>query len=801
MAGLQTSIQLQDRMSAVLNNITQSMSLMINTFEAAQTTANSGIDAGAWDAARQNIVQASADLAQYREQLERTASTPVPAPVQPAPKWSTVQSQPVITNSGAERFEQEYQAANQMAQQLYKTQQQISAQARNLRVTPQGMLNDVAAVGNRVQALAIRVQKLNSIPVDLRTDRTNNELESLRGKLVHIGSVQEDLNNAMSRMDISAANIAYQRLDAIISSTERDIRDNLTAQNQFNQSIRDGSGAASGLGSQIKGLAMSLGAAFSIQKIVALSDSVTQTTARLNLMNDGLQSTEELNQKIFSSAQRARAPYMETAASIAKMGMNAGNAFQSNDELIAFMEQVNKQFVIGGASAQEQSNAMIQLSQAMAAGALRGEELNSILDAAPGIARTIEQAMGWAEGSIKQYAEKGQVSAQVVKSSLLSMADETNEKFNSMPMTFGQVITSIQTTLLQTFWPIIQMIGQGATFINEHWNVIEPVLYGVAAGILGVALAWGIYTVAQWIATGAAAAFFATLLANPLTYIFLIVAAVVTQIYRWVQSVGGLRVAWLICVNAVKSGWESLKLAVMSAGMAIINNINNMIYGFDSFKAGVLNALGALKVQGLTILQNFINGAIDQINKLISLVNGIGVISIEAIGHVEFATGAALAEEAKKQQRIADLAAEKDKNAEISAAMQQKYDRQQRAFDDARMQRKADIAAAKNDAAAKAAESDYAYGGGMGDIAGNTGKTAGNTARMADSMDMAEEDLQSMRDMAEAEVINRFTTAELTVNMGGITNQVNSQMDLDGINSYLETSIFEVLETAAEGVY
>lgn len=133
--------------------------------------------------------------------------------------------------------------------------------------------------------------------------------------------------------------------------------------------------------------------------------------------------------------------------------------------------------------------------------------------------------------------------------------------------------------------------------------------------------------------------------------------------------------------------------------------------------------------------------------------------------------------------------------------MQQKYDRQQRAFDDARMQRKADIAAAKNDAAAKAAESDYAYGGGMGDIAGNTGKTAGNTARMADSMDMAEEDLQSMRDMAEAEVINRFTTAELTVNMGGITNQVNSQMDLDGINSYLETSIFEVLETAAEGVY
>lgn len=156
---------------------------------------------------------------------------------------------------------------------------------------------------------------------------------------------------------------------------------------------------------------------------------------------------------------------------------------------------INKQFVIGGASAQEQSNAMIQLSQAMAAGALRGEELNSILDAAPGIARTIEQNMGWAEGSIKQYAEKGAVSAQVVKASLLNMAQETNEKFNSMPMTFGQVITTVQNTLLQTFWPIIQMIGKGASFINDNWSTIAPVFYGAAVGILVAAVAWGIYTV------------------------------------------------------------------------------------------------------------------------------------------------------------------------------------------------------------------------------------------------------------------------------------------------------------------
>lgn len=792
MAGLQTSIQLQDRMSGILNNITQSMSIMLSTFEQAQAASDAGLNAASIDAARQGIAEASAEMARYREEVERVATTPPPAP--PEPAWNSTAALGVFMNSGADRFQAEYQAADQMARQLYESQKAISDQARNMRVTPPGMLNDMAATENRMQALSQRIQQINSIPVNLRTDQTNNELESLRGKLSQAVSVQETLNQAMGRMDISAANAAYQQLNSVMDSVERNIRDNLNAQNQFNNSIRDGTGAASGLWSKLKGVAAGAGIAFSAQKVIALSDSVTQTTARLNLMNDGLQSTEQLNQMIFASAQRARAPYMDTASSIAKMGLNAGNAFNSNKELIAFMEQVNKQFVIGGATAQEQSNAMVQLSQAMAAGALRGEELNSILDAAPGIARTIEKNMGWAEGSIKKYAEKGAVSAQVVKASLLNMADETNAKFNSMPMTFSQVMTSIQTTLLQTFYPVIQAIGQGATFINNNWSTIAPIFYGLATGILVAAAAWGVYKAVTWLSVAANQALLASMLSNPFLWIAIVIGIIVAAIYRWVQSVGGIRVAWLICVNAVLTQADKLKLGFMMAWMNIQNGIDNMLYGFEAFNVGVQNAIGNMKIKVLNTLQSLVNGAIDRINKLINVANSVGGLSIQLIDHVEFAADAAIEEQIKQRQRAADLAAQKDANAAAKAGRKNDYDRAVRAADDVRMQRQAGIEGAKADAARRAAEDD----GVTGAIAGNTGKTAGNTARMADTMDALDEEIKYMRDAAEQEVVNRFTLAELKIDLTN-NNTLKTETDFDRMNGMLNDLTDEILSTAAEG--
>ena len=348
MAGLQTSIQLQDRMSVVLNNITQSMSIMLSTFEQAQTATDAGLNAASFDAARQGIAEASAEMVRYREEIERAAAIPPPSP--PEPTWSSAATPNVFMSTGADRFQQEFQAADQMAKQLYESQKAISAQARSMRVTPPGMLNDIAATENRMQALALRVQKLNQIPVNLRTDQTNMELESLRGKLSQAVSVQKTLNQAMGKMDISTANAAYQQLNSVMDAAERNIRDNLNAQNQFNNSVKAGTNAATGLLTKLKGVMLSAGLAFSATKVIDLADTYTQTTARLNMMNDGLQTTAELQDKIFASAQRSRASYQATADTVSKLGLRAKDAFGSNTETIQFAENLNKLFVISGAS-------------------------------------------------------------------------------------------------------------------------------------------------------------------------------------------------------------------------------------------------------------------------------------------------------------------------------------------------------------------------------------------------------------------------------------------------------------------
>lgn len=796
MAGLQTSIQLQDRMSVVLNNITQSMSIMLSTFEQAQTATDAGLNAASFDAARQGIAEASAEMVRYREEIERAAAIPPPSP--PEPTWSSAAIPNVFMSTGAERFQQEFQAADQMAKQLYESQKAISAQARSMRVTPPGMLNDIAATENRMQALALRVQKLNQIPVNLRTDQTNMELESLRGKLSQAVSVQKTLNQAMGKMDISTANAAYQQLNSVMDAAERNIRDNLNAQNQFNNSVKAGTNAATGLLTKLKSVMLSAGLAFSATKVINLADTYTQTTARLNMMNDGLQTTAELQDKIFASAQRSRASYQATADTVSKLGLRAKDAFGSNAETIQFAENLNKLFVISGASQQETASASLQLTQALGSGVLRGEELNAVFEAAPNVIQTIADYLDVPIGKIRSMASDGEITADIVKKAMLGATDKINQDFNSMPMTFQQVGTAITNTLLQTFQPVIQAIGQGATFIYENWSSIAPVFYGLAIGILVAAAAWGIYTLVTWLSVAANQALVASMLTNPFLWIAIVIGAIVAAIYKWVQSVGGIRVAWLICVNQVLIQADRLKLGFMAAWSMIKGGTLDAAFAFDSFRVKVLDTLGNMKVKALTILQDLVNGTIDRVNKLIGMANNIPGVSIDLIDHVEFAADAGVEEQMKQQQRAAELARKKEVIAGAKAEWKDDYARAERAADDARMKRQAAIESAKADAARKAAEDDSTSGAYGSDIAGNTDKTAGNTAAMADNMDALDEEIKYMRDAAEQEAINRFTLAELKIDLTN-NNTLKTETDFDRMNGMLNNLTDEILSTAAEG--
>lgn len=536
-------------------------------------------------------------------------------------------------------------------------------------------------------------------------------------------------------------------------------------------------------------------------KIVELADGMTTTRARLDLMNDGLQTTAELQDMIMKSANRSRAAYSTTADAVAKMGIMAGDAFSSNEELIAFSELINKQFTIAGTSAAGIDAAMLQLTQAMSSGVLRGEELNSVFEQAPTIIQAIADYLGVPIGKIREMAAEGQITSTIVKNAMLASADEINAKFAAMPMTFSQVWTIAKNIALEAFTPVLTLIGQGAQWIYDNWSMIAPVFWGLAAAALGYAVALGIQTAATWIANGAAQAFFTTLLTNPLFWIALAIGVVVAAIYKWVQSVGGLKVAWLICVNAVLTAWDWVKIGFMTGVYFVMNLWNRLQLAFYTASVNIQNFMGDMKAGVLTILQNMVNGAIDIINGFINTLNKIPGVSIDAIEKVTFGTTAQMENDAAKQARAADLAAYQDQiNSQIaerdSALSAMKSEARA-----ATAQREAEIAAAKAESAAAgngSTEPDWsAYANtDPGDI-GNVDRV-GSVGSIDEDVNIADEDLKFLRDVAEMRHVQNFVTLTPTV---AVDAKISEKVDVDEVVDKIERRLETEFEAAAEGVY
>lgn len=537
------------------------------------------------------------------------------------------------------------------------------------------------------------------------------------------------------------------------------------------------------------------------KQILQLADSMTTTRARLDLMNDGLQTTAELQDMIVKSANRSRAAYSTTADAVAKIGIMAGDAFSSNEELIAFSELINKQFTIAGTSAAGIDAAMLQLTQAMSSGVLRGEELNSVFEQAPTIIQTIADYLGVPIGKIREMAAEGQITSTIVKNAMLASADEINAKFASMPMTFSQVWTIAKNIALEAFTPVLTLIGQGAQWIYDNWSTIAPIFWGLAAAALGYAVALGIQTAATWIANGAAQAFFTTLLTNPLFWIALAIGVVVAAIYKWIQSVGGLKVAWLICVNAVLTAWDWVKIGFMTGVYFVMNLWNRLQLAFYTAGVNIQNFMGDMKAGVLTILQNMVNGAIDIINGFINVLNKIPGVSIDAIEKVTFGTTAQLENDAVKQARAADLAAYQDQiNSQIAErdAALSAMKSEARA---ATAQREAEIAAAKAESAAAgngSTEPDWsAYANtDPGDI-GNVDHV-GSVGSIDEDVNIAEEDLKFLRDVAEMRYVQNFVTLTPTV---AVDAKISEKVDVDEVVDRIESRLETEFEAAAEGVY
>lgn len=676
-------------------------------------------------------------------------------------------------------------------------------------------------------------------------------------------AMQQASGRAVDTVAIREAREEWAKAGTAFDTIEENIRNANNEQQNFNNSIREGSNSANGLLSIIKKVAIAAGGIAGINKVLNISDELASTKARLNLLVDDGGSVEALEQKIMASAQRSRSVYFDTASAVAKLGLNAGNAFGGNmDQVIAFMEQVNKQFVIGGATAQEQSNAMIQLTQAMAAGALRGEELNSILDGAPGIARAIEKYMGIAEGSIKTVAQEGKVTAEVVKNAMFAMADETNAKFDSMPKTWAQIWAEMKNQALSMFAPILTKINQIAnsskfqqvttalinglagvaniassvldilisiaSVIVDNWSWIQPIIMGIVAAMLiynGVMLvgntimavqaavkaihtamttAW---SVATFTATAAQQGLNAALLACPLTWIILLIIAVIAAIYAACAAVAKF-------TGIANSGFG----VICGRIMVVISFFKNLGLSVANIALGIWNALGACASNIGTAFHNVISNVQGWFYNLLSTALTVVAGICEALNKLPFVefdySGIT-----SKASEYAAKSAEAYGNVEEYKSVADAFNEGMSTFDTFQDGWAADAfasGAAWGDGVADKVSGMFDFsaldsmgadsldafnlGNDLDSIYGNTGDIANNTAATADALDIAEEDLAYLRDIAEREAINRFTTAEIKVEQHN-ENHISKDADLDGIMDAWANDFAEKLEVSEEGVH
>ena len=916
MSSIQTGIELNDQFSGVLNNIISSVNLAVSAMYDMQQSMNADIDTSSIEGARDEINQATAAIEAMNQAASRQTAPdiappvvdggnqePIPVPVDPvlpdpvvenpepirpeiqpnAPPdpepveipvtWNT-DGMDVFTGTGVERFQQEVQSANDMLNTLNTTQARISQTAQGMDILPDAAVQDMNTMQQRLSAIQQRIQQIENNPVNVGADNANAELEQLRMQLNQAIQEQNSLNQAMQNMDVSAANDAYLRLSQTVGNTERYIRDNVDEQGRFNQEVSAGTQQANELTNTIKRAVAAYISIQSVGKALNISDELVQTTSRLNMMNDGVQTTAELVNMVYAAAQDARGSFSQMADVVARFGNNAKDAFSSSEEVVAFADLIQKQMTIAGASTQEAANAELQLSQALGSGVLRGDELNSIFEQAPNLIQNIADYLDVPIGKIREMAADGELSADVVKAAIFSAADDINSKFNEMPMTWGQIWQSMQNTALIAFQPVLQrlndlanseafqtfiqgaieamatlanillnifeLVGTVGGFIADNWSVISPIIYGVIAALavyaayLGIvkgieiasAAATAIHSVAMsakigvmaaltgqtMAATAAQMGYNGALYACPVVWIIVLIIALIAVIMAVCSAI------------AKMTGIANSGFGVITGGVnVVIQFFKNLGLTVANIALGIGNAIAALASNMMTAFHNAICSVqswfYNLLSTALSVIEGI-CAALNKLPFVEFDYSGISSAADDYAAKASEAAGNKEDYQSISDAFNEGFTTFD-AFQDGWASDAFNAGAAWGDGVADKVSNfslsdvfgqtdipnvgDYTSGfndaianSGVGDSIGNIDD---NTGKIKDSLDITEEDLKYLRDIAEQEAINRFTTAEINVDMSGMQNTVNSGDDIDGFMTKLTDSVNEAVDNMTEGVH
>ncbi len=660
-------------------------------------------------------------------------------------------------------------------------------------------------------------------------------------------------NVNINTSEITGARAEIIRAGADLKRIENDIAENIRkneeAQNGFNRSLRNGASNADNLYSKIKRFVGVYAGIQGLKNSLSLSDTLAQNSARLNLvlenynspnkqvMSNNISQTPvnlnlpQLQDMIFQSAQRSRGDYLATSDSVGKMGLMAGDAFNSGQEIISFMELINKQFKIAGTNAAGIDAAMLQLTQAMSSGVLRGEEYNSILEQAPVIIQNIAKYLNVPKGQLKNMAAEGKITADVVKNAMFYAATDINEKFEAIPKTFRDSVVNMKNNFVKESLPISQrlntfansegfmiftngaikgigsvvrvtvsaldIMGKIGKFTHDNWNVIAPVIGGVTTAVIAYKSALILSNVellknnilqgkntlgavlmgaknfylagSTFMATVATQGLNAALMASPLGIVAGGLALVVGGLYAGVAAFNALTGKAVSATGIITGSVAALVGSVLNYGVFLWNNLVSIAEAFVNIWKhpiySVKKLFWDLVISILDIFDNF-SGIVDTI---------AGTDYSKKIKDYRTSIQADL-DIAKPKDYI-------DSNLKINPfntgnMMKTTYEKT------------AEIGNIfKNETAVDMTESnDYLKG------------ILNNTASMSEGLDLTTEEIKYMRDAAEMEVINKFTTAEIKMEVQN-SNMISNNVDIHDVIDEFTEYLREKMQMTAEGVH